>query len=213
MRLGPIVLKLRAGDTRFANRIAGAGELALALQGTLQQEMAFVIQLSESATPNTGDGYINQSITERFGVVVAMDNATSQADKTGLTAFDKLFEVRSEIFSAILGWQMDDAESLVSYVGGSVISVTRAHLWYQFEFVVNTRIDDDDGVDVGTDTLDSFDSIFAQYVLAPSAKLPVGNLTISDPDMESLIDFTTNPDVDGAFAKAFASIFDKYNNS
>ena len=53
MKLGPIVLKLRAADTRFENRIAGAAELAAALEGTLQKEMAFVIQLDENATPNT----------------------------------------------------------------------------------------------------------------------------------------------------------------
>ena len=173
MRIGPIVLKLRLANTRFENRIAGAAELAYALKGTLQAEMAFVIQLAETATANDHDSGINQKISERFGIIVMLDNATTQKDKTGLTAYDTLFEIRAQLFAAILGWQIDGAESIVSYAGGKVLGINRAQFWYQFEFEVVTRIDDDDGVDVGRDSLDDFDEIYAQYVLAPSANLPI----------------------------------------
>ncbi len=216
MKIGPIVLKLRLQETRFENRIGGAAELALALTYTLQKEMAFVVQMAETASANRMDSAISQLITERFAVIIALDNASSDKDKMGLTAYDTLFDVRTEIFSALLGWQMEGAESLISYAGGRVIQVNRAYLWYQFEFLVETRIDDDDGVDVGADDLGYFDRIYAQWILAPSLKsvavegttaLPV---TTVDPDMTQIIDFTSNPVVDGPFGKGFRIDFDTY---
>ena len=121
MRLSPIVLKLRLAETRFGNRIAGAAELAYALQGTLQKEVAFVIQLAETASPNKLDNEVEQGLAERFAVIVALDNATTDKDKTGLIAYDALFEIRAEIWKAILGWQMDGPESYpITYGGGRV---------------------------------------------------------------------------------------------
>jgi hypothetical protein len=214
MKVGPIVLKLRLQNTRFENRIGGAAELAAAMTYTLQKEMAFVVQMAETTSANNYDAGINQVINERFAVIVALDNAISDKDKLGLTAYDTLFDIRAEIFHAILGWQMPDAESLVSYAGGRVVRVDRAYLWYQFEFLVSTRISDGDGVDVGAADLGYFDSIYAQWILTPSAKMDVigDNLpiTIVDPDMTSIIDFTTNPAVNGDFSKAFGLDFDTY---
>lgn len=216
MKIGQIVLKLRLAETRFENRIGGAAELALAMTYALQKEMAFVVQMAETAKANMLDSGVSQLITERFAVIVALDNATSDRDKMGLTAYDSLFDIRTQIFSAILGWQMDGAESLVSYAAGRVVKVDRAFLWYQFEFLVDTRIDDDDGVDVGADELGYFDDIYAQWILSPSLKsvavegasaLPI---SIVDPDMTSIIDFTVNPVVDGDFSRAFRLDFDTW---
>ena len=121
--------------------------------------------------------------------------------------YDSLFEIREELFNALLGWQMDGMDSLVSYGGGKVLGINRAQFWYQFEFEADVRIVD--RVDVGRDTLNDFDTIYAQWVMTPSADLPVENLpiTIFDPDMTSIVDFTDNPD-DGAFGKGFGMKFD-----
>jgi len=212
MRLGPIVLKLRLAETRFENYIAGAAELAYAMQGTLRKEMAFVVQLGESASSNNLDSGVSQKITERFAVVVMLDNATTQKDKTGLIAYDTLFDIRTQLFKALLGWQMEGVESVVSYGGGRVLGINRAQFWYQFEFFVDVRIDDrTDGVDDGTEALDNFDTIYAQWVIAPNAKIPVVRIPISDPDMESIVDFTDNPD-DGAFGRGFGFGFDLHES-
>lgn len=216
MRIGPIALRLRLASTRFENRIFGAAELALALEYTLKLESAFVVQLNETVNANPLDNAINQKITERFAVIVALDNGSSDADKTGLKAYDTLAAVRAEIFKAILGWQMTGAESIVSYGGGRIAGINRALLWYQFEFTVDTRIDDADGVDVGADDLPLFNTIYAQWIMSPSAKLDTVEgwplpATLVDPDMTSVIDFTSNPDVDGPFGKGFGIRFDVYD--
>ncbi len=204
MRIGPIALKLRLAETRFENRVFGAAELALALEYTLKNESAFIIPLGDPVSTNT------------------LDNGSSDRDKVGLRAYDALHDARAEIFSAILGWQIPGTESLVSYGGGRIAGINRAWLWWQYEFVADTRISDDDGVEavgedgVSEETLPSFDSIYAQYILSPSVKseavkgataLPI---SIIDPDMESVIDFTSNPDVDGGFGKGFGIKFDVY---
>jgi len=205
MKIGPIVLRLRLCDTRFTNYIAGAAELSYALQGSLQKEMAFVIQLSETVEPNKLDSGISQIITERFGVIVALDNSQEQKDKTGLTAYDQLYEVRQELFEALLGWQMEGMDSLVSYAGGKVLGINRAQFWYQFEFEADFRITD--MVDVGRDELEDFNSIYAQWIMAPSGKLPAIRIPVDDPDMETIIDFTDDPRY-GAFGSGFGIKFD-----
>jgi len=162
------------------------------------------------------DSGINQKITERFGVVVMLDNAPTQKDKTGLTAYDSLFEIRTELFTALLGWQIPGTESLISYGGGSVLGINRSQFWYQFEFEAVTRIDDDDGIDVGRDSLDDFDSIYAQWAIIGPAGQQFADMTDDfwtdvlgktyPPDMESIVDFTDDPR-DGAFGGGFGMGF------
>jgi len=218
MKIGPIALKLRLEETRFENRVFGTAQLAQALEYTLLKESAFVVQLNETANANTLDNGTSQKINEQFGVIVALDNGSTDSDKAGLVAYDKLYDVRAEIFKAILGWQIPGTENLISYAGGRIAGLNRAYLWYQFEFLAGTRIDDDDGVDVGADDLGTFDSIYAQWILSPSIKseavkgttaLPI---SIVDPDMTSVIDFTSNPDVDGPFGKGFGIRFDAFKD-
>jgi hypothetical protein len=163
MKLGYVALKLRLANTRFINRIGGAAAMALALDSTLADEMLFIIPLSETVTPNEQDNNINQIISEKFGVVVALRMDDDSTDKTGIKPFDKLQDVRDEIFGALLGWEMPDAESLCSFAGGRLLDFNRAWMWYQFEFLVKTRIEErimQDETDVGW-----LKTIYAQYVL------------------------------------------------
>lgn len=218
MQLGPIVLKLRLASTQFENRVFGAAELALALEYGLKIDTAFIIQLAETASINLMDGGVNQKITERFAVVCGLDNGSSDRDKVGLIAYDRLAAIRAEIFSALLGWQIPGTESLVSYGGGRMAGINRAWLWFQFEFLVETRITDDDGIDVGAAELPDFDKIYAQWAIpGPKGHQFADWENFDDgiypPDMESVIDFTSNPDADGPFGKGFGIEFDVYKDS
>lgn len=209
MRLGPIVLRLRAANTRFGNRIAGAAELATALRGTLQKEMAFVIPLLEDPNPNEYDNSINQKVTERFAVVVALQSDSSQSDKLGITAYDSLHAIRQELFENLLGWLMTDAEDVVSYGGGRLLFFDRAYLWFQFEFVTAFMIRDY----VAEGDTDWLDTIYAQLEMVPSANIPITTglpASLFTPDMTTLVDFTSNPDIDGGFSVGFSEKFDVY---
>jgi len=205
MRLAPIILRLRVAKTRFASNIFGAAELDKAMQATLLKQMAFVIPLTERTEKNKVEGAIDQYLVERFGVIVALQNDTSQADKTGLTAYDALHDVRSELFRAILNVWMKDMESPICYVGGSLLDLTGNYLWYQFEFENEARITSDtEGVadiDIGsagrfenkgadgkptytkvrTSEQASFEKMYTNYILSPSPRLPYeGDLKLND---------------------------------
>jgi hypothetical protein len=150
VKLSPIILQLRSASTSFGNNIAGAAELAAAEKETYSVDRAFVVQLAENATPNDQDIGINQVINETFAVVVGLNNTT---DHRGQTAHDRLFDIRAEIFSAILGWIVPGSEATIAYSAGRLLDMNRAYFWYQFEFTVPIRITDADGY---TATRDDF---------------------------------------------------------
>lgn len=166
MKLGLIALRIREADTRFGSRVTGVVDIP-ALEETLKVmkgETAFVLPVAEVAAPNSMAGDISQMLTMTFGVMVALDNNTKQWDKVGLRAFDQVEEARTEIFSAILGYEgLPNTETPISYVSGQIVSVNRAWLLYQFQFQYTQRVDRDDGVNV-TDGLPLLEQINAQYV-------------------------------------------------
>ncbi len=218
MRLSPIVLRLRAANiTKFGNNIAGAAELGLALDNTLIIESAFVVQTSEDAADNQYDMETSQLVTEVFSVIVALKNDTTQKDKTGITAYDSLFEVRKAILNSLLGWTMDSEEgvcieSAVEYDSGKLMSVNPAWLWYQFDFKVMIRVDRT--IDVSG--LDDFSTLATQYIMSPSEHIPLtgpGGLPVDTdlPDMSTWIDLTENLD-DGAYTRGFGFGFDLYKD-
>jgi hypothetical protein len=226
MKIGKIALKIRAAKTVFGNYVAGSAELDTAMMQTLSRETAFVIPLIENADENKYDTGVNQPLYERFGVIAAIKNDDSQLDKLGILAYDRIHDIRNELMGCLLGWEIPEAESLIYYRGGSLVDINGGWLWYQFEFEYKARIgcveEFDNGKvkygvqerDVDPDQEpDDFNSIYAQYILSPSANLPyTGDLPIADltiPDMSTYIDLTKDPR-SGAYTKGFASAFDFY---
>lgn len=210
MKISPIVVKLRTDNTTFGNLIAGAAELPLAIAGTLLEEMAFVVQISGKPSKNVNDNSINQLIDEVFAVIVALKNDTTQSDKTGLTAHDRLFDVRAEIFKSIIGWTIPGQESITSSAGERLFDLNSAWLWYQFDFLTQKRITDEDGFDTGAEALPNFDTLYAEYIMSPNANLPhTTGLPIEDTnitDMVQNVDFTVNLNA-GGFGRGFGSGF------
>lgn len=211
MKLGKIALKVRLAETRFGSNIAGTAELDMALKNTLMKEAAFIVPLEETVTPNNNDNAINQSITEKFGVVCAIKCDASQSDKTGLAAYDSLFTVRMDLFRALLGWQLREAESIISYAGGQLLGIDGAWLWYQFSFQYQARIISsatdiryanimlNEANEAEDDNPTPFDKLYSNFILAPNEdELPyTGDLPLPDgypdvliPDIAQMIDLT-----------------------
>lgn len=228
MILGAIALKLRTATTDFENRIAGVAELDMAIRNTLKNEMAFVIPLVDDAVGNTIESSTEQKMIERFGVITAIATDTSQKDKTGLTAYDRLHDIRNQIFKPLIGWDMG-FEGLIYYRGGRLLEINRGYLWWQFEFEFESRITvHKDGYGYVEETevdnrqqvsqLPDLDTIYAQYLLWPSVKWRTLLSTdfnielpgdISDPDMAQLIDFTEDV-LEGGYNTGYATGFDFY---
>lgn len=227
MKLGKIVLKLRLANTRFGNLIGGAAELSAAISHSLCDEMAFVIPLAEDASRNEQENSINQKITERFGVVVAVRNDMSYRDKVGIAAYDSLYDVRDQLFGALLGWQIQEAESLIYYRGGKLVGFHSAYLYYQFEFEYESRVASLGGIDtrkveIITNEVNEaedeeaqiFNQLYTNIIFAPSERLeedldlPLGDVF---PDFAQSIDMTEDPGA-GSFTKGFRSGFEFYDS-
>ncbi|MFA5037814.1 MAG: hypothetical protein WC479_11650 [Candidatus Izemoplasmatales bacterium] len=140
MRLAKVINKLRTSNTRFGNKVGGAVEFELAMQQTLVGETMFVVPGDDSCSPNRYDSGIDQLLTEKFHVVVALKNDTLAGDKAGVLAYNALHDVRSEIFKAILGWDIKEAESMIYYTGGKMLGVMPAYLWYMYSFEYTCRL-------------------------------------------------------------------------
>jgi hypothetical protein len=227
MRIGRIITTLRAADTYFKTTIGGAAEFEIATNNTLSKEIAFVIPLIESATPNEHDNGLSQFLTERFAVLVALKNDTSNTKKLGIVAYDKLHDIREQLFNALLNLQLPEASSTIMYRGGRLMRIVRSYVWYQFEFEYQALIGCvkslDNGKDVygiierpvsDTDPVD-LNTIYTNVIKAPSTELPyTGDLPLPDgfpdvtiPDIAWYIDENDNPEL-GAYLDSFASAFD-----
>jgi len=213
MKLGSIVLKLRLAKTYFKNNIGGAADLDMAVTGTLLDEMAFVIPLADNADENTEGNSVNQNITERFGVVVAVKNDTTEDDLTGIISYDKLHDIRAELFSALVGWD-PGYNGPVIYRGGRLLDIDRGWLWFQYEFEFPAILKTNTAAEgelqetayigsevVGPEELPDFLKVYTQYIMTPSVKwqdclkllegegthLPI---TALSPDMTTMVDMT-----------------------
>lgn len=220
MRLGYLATLLKSQTETFSNRVGGAAELNIALQGTLEKDVAFIIPLVDAAGANTLDGAIQQTVQERFGIVVAIANDSTQADKYGLLAYDKLHDIRSELFSVYLNKYIPEAEGPIYYVGGKIITINRGYLWYQFEFEYMSRLDNDGLCLYEVDDTEEpvpLNTIYANLINPDNPNGPLlpydGNLPLDDgfpdvllPDMGILVNFQEDP-AQGSFTGSFASGF------
>ena len=74
-----------------------------------------------------------------------------------------------------------------------MLDYSLAYLIYQFNFGVNTLVQDTDAIDLSTD-YDEFNQLYTEYILAPDednlpqARIPVGDDAVVD--MEQIVEET-----------------------
>lgn len=218
MRLSPIVLILREGNTIFGDQIAGAAEFKSIQKDTLEVNTAYIIQTTDIALPNKTENTVEQKIVEGFGVVIAIRNDTSQADKTGLGAFDRLHDIRTQLWNLLVGLNLDSVlnedgytiEGPISYKGGSLIDINPAWLWYMYEFEYPATLQEI----VKDFKLDDLNTLSAQWIISPNSQIPLKGAeslpnALEQSDMESIIDFTENL-LAGSFESGFDVGFDLF---
>ncbi len=219
MKLSPIVFALRLGDTYFKSFVGGAADFGNIQINSFNKETAFVIPLGEDATANDCDGSVNQMITERFGVVCVLKNDTSSAEKTGILAYDKLHDIRNDLFRILINLDLGYA-TVIEYAGAQLLELNQAWLWYQFEFLYKTRIFAGQGgwgeieesdIEARQDPiqLPDFNTIYTDYLLSPSEHLPYTGIlplaaSVRDAAQQVDTDDDPNPgDFDAGFSRAF----------
>lgn len=214
MILSEIVLKIRAGTTDFGNRVAGTVEFALAQEFTVKDETAFVIPIAEvDKGDNQYDTSVNQVVIERFGVVVALKNDSGITDKLGVGAYNRLHNIRAQLWRCLIGWLQTGAESPTYYKGARLLDITPAWLWYQFEFQSEVQCTSyDDGIEPGLGPFDDFLRVYSEWLVGDVEKAilpmtgtpPVLPQSLVAPNMEQLIDFKYSHD--SGFGQGFDTL-------
>lgn len=143
MELEPIIEALRTRVAYFSNRIAGAAQFKLLPEtAQLQVPCAYVITLDDTPGEQLSSNALRQDITDSFAVIVVLSNT---ADEKGQGSAKSVHQVRSLLWSALLGWSPTADYDGITYEGGQLLQLDRARMWYQFEFSAVTQIDDSDG--------------------------------------------------------------------
>ncbi|MDO9236004.1 MAG: hypothetical protein Q7U28_08235 [Aquabacterium sp.] len=143
MQLELIIAALRTRCPSFATRVAGAAQFKLLPEtASLQVPCAFVIPLDDSPERAQSMNSVRQTLTDSFSVVVAVSNV---ADEKGQGSAHSMDALRAELWAALLGWQPAARYDGITYEGGSLLSLDRARMWYQFEFGAVMEIEPGDG--------------------------------------------------------------------
>lgn len=125
--LGAHVSKLKS--------VSGAAALAGASSDLKQTPSAFVVPMSDRASPNrTGTMVVQQNNTTRFAVILAVQNLR---DARGHKAQDDLRTLRQDILTALHGWQPGEAFDPIEYGGGRMLQLNNQVLWWQDEFLTS----------------------------------------------------------------------------
>ncbi|MXS82273.1 phage tail terminator protein [Nitrosomonas oligotropha] len=115
--------------------VGGAADFDAAAESLKQKPAAFVLPNSERANQSTtGTMAVSQENTVRFAVVLAVQNLR---DARGENAQADLLSLRTDIMSALLGWEPDEDADFkpIEFSGGRLLQLADRVLWWQDEFV------------------------------------------------------------------------------
>lgn len=144
MKLRQIIEALRERLPDFGDRISGSAEFRpLDEVGKLSLPSAYVIPLHDETGPQKSQTDYWQECTDGFSVVVALDN---RLDELGLASIDDATDiVRTKLFRALLGWQPEHKYTAgIEYRGGVLLDMSRAILYYKFDFEATFEINAED---------------------------------------------------------------------
>jgi hypothetical protein len=171
MQLSQAIARIRAANTMFGDRVAGAAEAAVALdKGALALPSAYVLPLDDGAGPPARtDSTRRQQVTETIGVLVVLDNRIPPAgssDERGQAASDQAQLARRDLWRALLTWcpSPEAGYEPLYYTGSELRLIDDARLALLFRFACDYAIDatdalppdaaDFDELDVKVDVID-----------------------------------------------------------
>ena len=206
MQLELIITQLRALCPSFNGRVAGAAEFKpVSEAAALPVPCAFVIPLDDRPEPPKVLNAVGQEMTDSFGVIVALDN---RADEKGQNGAASVHAIRVEVWRALMGWIPGLVNTVnpatdyngIFYEGGSLLSLDRARLWYQFEFGAQMWIGPSDGWEAGAlAALPGFGLHGTDGLWLPGSALNV-EVDVSTPIVDPVATYPVNPIAD--FAQA-----------
>ena len=143
MKLTPVISALRARCPVFENRVAGAAQFKdLPEVGKMKLPTAYVVPGDDSPGEQKSQTDYWQTLTEGFSVIGFVSNGRDERGQ--FASYDVVHDVRQMLFKALLGWNPEERGNPITYSGGTLLDVNRHELSYQFDFVVENELGEDD---------------------------------------------------------------------
>ncbi len=128
MLLDQVIERLKQADPGID--VKGAADLAGA-QSDRVRDATFVFRSDEQASPNALINGARQLVTVGIGVVFALSN---RRDSRGQAAANKIDRVRELTREALLGWEPDDADAMITYRRGRLLDFQDGVIWWQDDY-------------------------------------------------------------------------------
>lgn len=113
--------------------VLGAADFAAARTNLKDPPAAYVIPLGDRAAPSSLQGLsVDQHVTERFGVVMAVSNLR---DVRGGAVNAALETLRRATIDNLLAFQPAADYDPVQYGGGRILQLDVSVIWWQLEFI------------------------------------------------------------------------------
>lgn len=143
MKLTPVIAALRVRCPYFENRVSGAAQFKnLPETGKLLLPAAYVVPGDDAPGEQKSQTDYWQVLKETFSVIVMVSNGRDERGQWA--AFDVVHDVRHMLFKALLGWCPEPGGNPIAYDGGSLLDLNRHELMYQFDFVMDTELEQHD---------------------------------------------------------------------
>lgn len=143
MDLDLVITQLKDWAPVFSGRVAGAAAFKRIKENTaLETPCAFVLPLADDPQPPISQNVVRQMLVDSFAVVVAVSNVSDERGQGAATAIEAM---RRALWAALLGWRPTEEYDGVQYDGGSLQSLDRFQVFYQFEFGAAMEIGPEDG--------------------------------------------------------------------
>lgn len=102
-----------------------------------KQPAAYVFPVADKAGPNALAMAVDQEVTERYAVALALGNFK---DRRGETATQQMETIRDSVRDALLGWVPEAGKEGCLYAGGRVLDMRDGVVWWQLEFTATYHI-------------------------------------------------------------------------
>jgi hypothetical protein len=143
------IQQLRTYCPPFGGRVAGAADFQQGLKNynaNMALPAAYVILLDQESDGNHNMVGLYQFVRKTIGVVVELD---ATGDRRGQAPAMSTEAIQTALNLALLNWPpamcLTVNQQGYWFSGGRPLDLDRARLFYQFEFALNTVLDDTDG--------------------------------------------------------------------
>ena len=142
MILEPIIYALRERCLSFGGRVAGLAEYeGLTERSALKTPSAYVVPLEDDPGPCKGTlSTYHQVIQDQVAVIAVLNNS----DRRGQEAAHDVYRIRTELWTALLGWEPTERHSPCVYTGGQLVTMTPAFVLWKYTFSTEVELTEAD---------------------------------------------------------------------